>query len=552
MEADDASLQETVSALIPQFKDLVSRIKQQDHTKLDPHTVQDMLASSRGIKNIHWDVSSLDSDYGILYRGFLAPETSSSSSSSSGEEKQSNQLSEGVLWIFLTAQIPPAEIKPFSGEECGRNGQLSAFSGAKIKCLPGDESGRGVEIVTFSGVPIKPFSSNGSGSGTQIGASSGAEFKPLSNDLGGDETQGGTFLVPQIKSLSGEHGNQQESFSDAQFKPLSDGIGNGNGPQLGHFLGAQTKLLSKEHVNGNGNGMQFEDSLGDQIKSFRKEVGNEAQFRNSSVAQIKPLSNDVENVNRLEIEPFSDDQVKPLSDDLRNANGAQIESSLVAELKPLSESARNGNGTLPGIFLEPQLWPMSSDIVDRTVDDSVASKTPDFVLGCIKALAPPSHPLTQLVSAIMALESRSHATSSADVYEPDCLDLIPHLPLVGAFIYRRVGNDADTLSSPDHLAAKFSRVLGFDDPKIYGVCLVGSTVADPPYIAFAAGMNGYAGPLHDLVNQESFKWLNKVSVDVGVPNASRDCLEEYVQQALEAGQIIPFCGRTHLKQEVSR
>jgi citrate synthase len=36
--------------------------------------------------------------------------------------------------------------------------------------------------------------------------------------------------------------------------------------------------------------------------------------------------------------------------------------------------------------------------------------------------------------------------------------------------------------------------------------LVGSTLADP-YFSFSAGMNGLAGPLHGLANQECLKFL---------------------------------------------
>lgn len=40
--------------------------------------------------------------------------------------------------------------------------------------------------------------------------------------------------------------------------------------------------------------------------------------------------------------------------------------------------------------------------------------------------------------------------------------------------------------------------------------LVGSALSDP-YLSFAAGMCGLAGPLHGLANQEVLQWLDKVS-----------------------------------------
>ena len=43
--------------------------------------------------------------------------------------------------------------------------------------------------------------------------------------------------------------------------------------------------------------------------------------------------------------------------------------------------------------------------------------------------------------------------------------------------------------------------------------LVGSALSDP-YLAFAAGLNGLAGPLHGLANQEVLRWLQDVRQEV--------------------------------------
>ena len=39
--------------------------------------------------------------------------------------------------------------------------------------------------------------------------------------------------------------------------------------------------------------------------------------------------------------------------------------------------------------------------------------------------------------------------------------------------------------------------------------LVGSALADP-FLSFSASMNGLAGPLHGLANQECLKWLTEL------------------------------------------
>ena len=43
--------------------------------------------------------------------------------------------------------------------------------------------------------------------------------------------------------------------------------------------------------------------------------------------------------------------------------------------------------------------------------------------------------------------------------------------------------------------------------------LVGSALSDP-YYSFSAGMDGLAGPLHGLANQEVLRWLMDVKSEV--------------------------------------
>ena len=48
--------------------------------------------------------------------------------------------------------------------------------------------------------------------------------------------------------------------------------------------------------------------------------------------------------------------------------------------------------------------------------------------------------------------------------------------------------------------------------------LVGSALSDP-YLSFSAGLNGLAGPLHGLANQEVLGWMLDVKKQV------RPCLQ---------------------------
>jgi len=75
--------------------------------------------------------------------------------------------------------------------------------------------------------------------------------------------------------------------------------------------------------------------------------------------------------------------------------------------------------------------------------------------------------------------------------------------------------------------------------------LVGSSLADA-YYAFSAGLNGLAGPLHGLANQECLSWLVGVrELFGGVP--TKEQLRKYAWDMLESGKIIPGYGHAVLR-----
>ena len=64
---------------------------------------------------------------------------------------------------------------------------------------------------------------------------------------------------------------------------------------------------------------------------------------------------------------------------------------------------------------------------------------------------------------------------------------------------------------------------------------VGSALSDP-YLSFAAGMTGLAGPLHGLANQEVLRWLTGVTKEVG-DNPSKEQLQAFVWATLKSGKV---------------
>jgi citrate synthase len=76
--------------------------------------------------------------------------------------------------------------------------------------------------------------------------------------------------------------------------------------------------------------------------------------------------------------------------------------------------------------------------------------------------------------------------------------------------------------------------------------LVGSALSDP-FLSFGAALNGLAGPLHGLANQEVLLWLRKMQGKIG-ENATDDAVKEYVWSTLQGGQVVPGYGHAVLRK----
>jgi citrate synthase len=59
-------------------------------------------------------------------------------------------------------------------------------------------------------------------------------------------------------------------------------------------------------------------------------------------------------------------------------------------------------------------------------------------------------------------------------------------------------------------------------------------------------MNGLAGPLHGLANQEVLRWLQELVAQVG-SDVSRKQLSEYVYKTLKSGKVVPGFGHAVLR-----
>jgi citrate synthase len=207
------------------------------------------------------------------------------------------------------------------------------------------------------------------------------------------------------------------------------------------------------------------------------------------------------------------------------------------------------------------------------------SAIPAHVYTMLRAMPKDTHPMVLFSQAVLALESGSkfkkayEAGIKKDMYWEstleDALDLTAKLPTIAAFIYQlKFGDGKEPVYDPKlDYGANFAQMLGVEDQKGYAELsrlyfilhsdhesgnvsahathLAGSSLSDA-YYAFSAGLNGLAGPLHGLANQECLGWLISVrDMFGGVP--SREELYKFAWDTLNGGKVIPGYGHAVLR-----
>ncbi|KAJ6755468.1 CITRATE SYNTHASE 4 MITOCHONDRIAL [Salix purpurea] len=200
-------------------------------------------------------------------------------------------------------------------------------------------------------------------------------------------------------------------------------------------------------------------------------------------------------------------------------------------------------------------------------------------LKAIDALPITAHPMTQFATGVMALQVQSEFQKAYEkgihkskYWEPtyeDSLSLIARVPIVASYVYRRIYKDGKVIPMNDSLdyGANFSHMLGFDSPEMQELMrlyvtihsdheggnvsahtghLVASALSDP-YLSFAAALNGLAGPLHGLANQEVLLWIKSVVKECG-ENITTEQLKDYVWKTLNSGKVVPGFGHGVLRK----
>ena len=268
---------------------------------------------------------------------------------------------------------------------------------------------------------------------------------------------------------------------------------------------------------------------------------------------------------------------------LDSSEGIRFRGYTIPELQQKLPKAPHGSEPQPeGLFLLMLLGelPTEREVHHLTSVLQRRSHVPNHVFATIEAMPVSSHPMTQFVVAIMALQTESSFSkryaagmSKKDYWDAvfdDTLDLIARLPRIAAYIYRRKYKGGEHIQPNGLLdwSGNFAHMMGYESEafkelmRLYMTIhadheggnvsahtthLVGSALSDP-YLSFAAGMNGLAGPLHGLANQEVIKWIYDMREELGVETPSKEQIEEYVKKTLSEGKVVPGYGHAVLRK----
>jgi len=264
-------------------------------------------------------------------------------------------------------------------------------------------------------------------------------------------------------------------------------------------------------------------------------------------------------------------------------DGIRFRGYSIPELQEKLPKAEGGNEPLPeGLFYLMLLseLPTDADVQHISSVWQRRSHVPSHVFATIDALPITAHPMTMFVTGIMALQTESHfaaeyakGLSKKDYWNPmydDAMDLIARLPRIAAYVYRRKYRNNQHIQPNGLLdwAGNLAHMMGYNDPRFkelmrlymtihadheggnvssHTTHLVGSALSDP-YLSYAAGMNGLAGPLHGLANQEVIKWIFEMQELLGTDSPTKDQIAQYVKDTLAAGKVVPGYGHAVLRQ----
>ena len=224
-------------------------------------------------------------------------------------------------------------------------------------------------------------------------------------------------------------------------------------------------------------------------------------------------------------------------------------------------------------------FPTKEETLELVEEFKKRSKTPQYVFDMLKALPKDSHPMAMFSAAVVAMQKESafvkaynEGVSKMEYWEStleDALNLWAKLPQIAAFIYRWKYKNGKIINPDPNLdmGGNFAHMMGIDKPyddvaRLYFILhsdhesgnvsahtghLIASALSDM-YYAVSGLLNGLAGPLHGLANQEVLSWIQGVMDKMGGKIPNEEEMKKFVWDTLNSGQVIPGFGHAVLRK----
>lgn len=207
-------------------------------------------------------------------------------------------------------------------------------------------------------------------------------------------------------------------------------------------------------------------------------------------------------------------------------------------------------------------------------------KVPDYVWSVIDSMPSDSHPMAMFNTAVLVMqiesqfaEAYSSGVAKSKYWEStleDALNIIAKLPSIAAYVYRKRFDKGPRIepSADKDWAANYAHMLGIEDPNCefaklmrlyltlhcdheggnvssFTAATINSGLSDL-YYSLSGGLNGLAGPLHGLANQECLGWVIETMEKFGGAPTTEQ-LEKFAWETLESGKVVPGYGHAVLR-----
>src|SRR5512146_1640160 len=224
--------------------------------------------------------------------------------------------------------------------------------------------------------------------------------------------------------------------------------------------------------------------------------------------------------------------------------------------------------------------PTKEEAAEVQAEFKAREALPQYVIDVLRAMPRDSHPMAMFSAGIVSMQRESVFAKrysegnlkKIDMWDPmyeDAMTLMARLPVLAAYIYRlKYKADVHISSDPKRvLGGNCAHMIGQVKPydavaRMYFILhsdhesgnvsahtthLVASALSDAFY-SYSAGINGLAGPLHGLANQEVLGWIQGVMKKMGNKVPTKEEMKEFLWATLKAGQVIPGYGHAVLRK----